>query len=97
MPAFRPLLPYFIFAGFSVAIYSTFPQKVINMTLGDASDNVKNEKTEWCYVGQGVMSVINSFVVGKAFDKVGIKKTINVTNFGFIFSMVLAITATYYL
>jgi len=93
MPEFKALIPYFLYLGYSVAINTAFPYKIISYTLADSPINVKNERISWCYVGQGVVAVINSSAVGWAFDVFGMKKTINITNYGFLVSMLFAFLA----
>lgn len=92
---FRILIPYLMFSGFSVAVYSTFESTIVTSTLSEA--DAKNlAKTEYLFIGQGIVSVTNSYLIGKAFDFFSINTTINTTNFAFVFSMVVAILSYYY-
>ena len=97
MPAFRPLIPYFLFSGFSVAVYSTFESTIIVSTLpAGSSENTKNERTEIVLIAQGSMSVITSYLVGKLFDLFDNMKTINSSNFAFLIAMAAATVGFYY-
>lgn len=103
LDSFRPLIYYFLFSGFSVAVYSTFESLIVesavtinNPDAGSELNNLIWEKTEYLFIGQGLVSVINSFVVGKLFDSISTTKSINGTNFGFIFGMVSALIAYTY-